>query len=101
MKSPQTLLTIALALTPLATAWSPWAADADSLVVRQDDASSGKAAHLGDESYYSKLWAHANLCLPFNRASENANASEYPCRRLTQRDGDQFAETHSNRQERR
>ncbi|KAJ8119964.1 hypothetical protein ONZ43_g3204 [Nemania bipapillata] len=40
MKSPQQILTIALALSPLAAAWSQWLPDLDSLVVRQDDGSS-------------------------------------------------------------
>ncbi|KAI0023246.1 hypothetical protein F4780DRAFT_777026 [Xylariomycetidae sp. FL0641] len=40
MKGPQTLLTIALALSPLAAAWPEWLPDVDSLVVRQDDGSS-------------------------------------------------------------
>ncbi|KAI1313699.1 hypothetical protein F5Y03DRAFT_389999 [Xylaria venustula] len=40
MKSPQQILTIALALSPLAAAWSNWLPDIDALVVRQDDSSS-------------------------------------------------------------
>ncbi|KAI8952057.1 hypothetical protein F4801DRAFT_253871 [Xylaria longipes] len=42
MKSPQQILTIALALSPLAAAWSHWLPDLDSLVVRQDDGSSSQ-----------------------------------------------------------
>ncbi|RWA13867.1 hypothetical protein EKO27_g1258 [Xylaria grammica] len=42
MKGPQHILTIALALSPLASAWSKWLPELDSLVVRQDDASSTK-----------------------------------------------------------
>ncbi|KAI0460403.1 hypothetical protein F5B21DRAFT_451636 [Xylaria acuta] len=42
MKSPQQILTIALALSPLAAAWSQWLPDIDSLVVRQDDGSSSQ-----------------------------------------------------------
>ncbi|KAI0199698.1 hypothetical protein F4808DRAFT_205396 [Astrocystis sublimbata] len=37
MRSPQQVLTIALALTPMAAAWSQWLPNIDSLVVRQDD----------------------------------------------------------------
>ncbi|KAI1818736.1 hypothetical protein GGS20DRAFT_526694 [Poronia punctata] len=37
MKGPQKLLTIALALTPVVSAWTPWVPLGDSLVVRQDD----------------------------------------------------------------
>ncbi|KAJ8122220.1 hypothetical protein O1611_g9897 [Lasiodiplodia mahajangana] len=40
MRSPQQILTVALALSPLAAAWSQWLPDIDSLVVRQDDGSS-------------------------------------------------------------
>ncbi|KAI0535202.1 hypothetical protein GGR58DRAFT_515541 [Xylaria digitata] len=40
MRSPQQLLTVALALSPLAAAWSKWLPEMDSLVVRQDDGSS-------------------------------------------------------------
>ncbi|KAI1359847.1 hypothetical protein F5Y08DRAFT_64323 [Xylaria arbuscula] len=40
MRSPRQILTVALALSPLAAAWSQWLPDMDSLVVRQDDASS-------------------------------------------------------------
>ncbi|KAI0191302.1 hypothetical protein EV127DRAFT_73011 [Xylaria flabelliformis] len=42
MKGPQKILTIALALSPLAAAWSQWLPDMDSLVVRQDDGSSSQ-----------------------------------------------------------
>lgn len=42
MKSPRQVLTIALALSPLAAAWSQWLPDVDSLVVRQDDGSSSQ-----------------------------------------------------------
>ncbi|KAI0428618.1 hypothetical protein F5Y09DRAFT_284429 [Xylaria sp. FL1042] len=42
MRSPQQILTIALALSPLAAAWSNWLPDIDSLVVRQDDSSSSQ-----------------------------------------------------------
>ncbi|KAI1426042.1 hypothetical protein F5Y12DRAFT_318795 [Xylaria sp. FL1777] len=42
MKSPQHILTFALALSPLAAAWSEWLPAIDSLVVRQDDASSSQ-----------------------------------------------------------
>ncbi|TGJ82905.1 hypothetical protein E0Z10_g5859 [Xylaria hypoxylon] len=42
MRGPQQILTIALALSPLAAAWSKWLPDIDSLVVRQDDESSSK-----------------------------------------------------------
>ncbi|KAI0141257.1 hypothetical protein GGR57DRAFT_419897 [Xylariaceae sp. FL1272] len=40
MKSPRQLLTVALALSPLAAAWSQWLPDKDSLIVRADDESS-------------------------------------------------------------
>ncbi|GAP89373.1 hypothetical protein SAMD00023353_3701150 [Rosellinia necatrix] len=40
MRTPQQVLTIALALSPLAAAWSQWLPDLDSLVVRQNDGSS-------------------------------------------------------------
>ncbi|KAI1826144.1 hypothetical protein F4861DRAFT_116706 [Xylaria intraflava] len=40
MRGPQHILTIALALSPLAAAWPGWLPDVDSLVVRQDDKSS-------------------------------------------------------------
>ncbi|KAI0402647.1 hypothetical protein F4802DRAFT_347845 [Xylaria palmicola] len=40
MRGPKQILTIALALSPLAAAWSQWLPDVDSLVVRQDDKSS-------------------------------------------------------------
>ncbi|KAI0104184.1 hypothetical protein GGR51DRAFT_234658 [Nemania sp. FL0031] len=40
MRSPQQILTVALALSPLAAAWSQWLPDIDSLVVRQNDGSS-------------------------------------------------------------
>ncbi|KAI1196613.1 hypothetical protein F5X97DRAFT_204990 [Nemania serpens] len=42
MRSPQQILTIALAFSPLAAAWSQWLPDLDSLVVRQDDGSSSQ-----------------------------------------------------------
>ncbi|KAI1180348.1 hypothetical protein F4777DRAFT_529884 [Nemania sp. FL0916] len=42
MKTPQQILTVALALSPLAAAWSRWLPDLDSLVVRQDDGSSSQ-----------------------------------------------------------
>ncbi|KAI0486851.1 hypothetical protein F4859DRAFT_467166 [Xylaria cf. heliscus] len=42
MRSPQQILTLALALSPLAAAWSQWLPDIDSLVVRQDDGSSSQ-----------------------------------------------------------
>ncbi|KAI0448058.1 hypothetical protein F4803DRAFT_496324 [Xylaria telfairii] len=42
MRGPQQILTIALALSPLASAWSQWFPDLDSLVVRQDDGSSSQ-----------------------------------------------------------
>ncbi|KAI1116125.1 hypothetical protein F5Y14DRAFT_408158 [Nemania sp. NC0429] len=44
MRSPQQILTIALAFSPLAAAWSRWLPDIDSLVVRQDDGSSSQDA---------------------------------------------------------
>ena len=34
---PSQLLTVTLALAPLASAWPGWLPEADSLVVRQDD----------------------------------------------------------------
>ncbi|KAI0802620.1 hypothetical protein GGR55DRAFT_419567 [Xylaria sp. FL0064] len=43
MRSPQQILTVALALSPLAAAWSNWLPDIDSLVVRQDDSSSSQS----------------------------------------------------------
>ncbi|KAJ2984576.1 hypothetical protein NUW58_g5989 [Xylaria curta] len=44
MKSPQQILTVALALSPLAAAWSQWLPDLDSLVVRQAEESSSQSS---------------------------------------------------------
>ena len=47
---PSQLLTVTLALAPLASAWPGWLPEADSLVVRQDDNGGGGWGNHGREN---------------------------------------------------
>ncbi|KAI8634962.1 hypothetical protein F5Y19DRAFT_131996 [Xylariaceae sp. FL1651] len=80
MKSPQQILTVALALTPLAAAWSQWLPDIDSLVVRQNSDSSSQ------DSKPSQTPTPANT--PADNSPSQTGSSQDPTATPTNSNGD-------------